>query len=642
MLWLVPLLPLAAGPLLWAAGRGSSRRRLGGMAGAVMAATTAAAVWAAVVRPDTTYPWAVGLELRLAVGDAAAVVTILVPAVALVVIAYAAAHESRRGLARLVALLVTFVGAMELIVLADDLLTLLIGWELVGACSWALIAHAWWDADRPRSAGHAFLVTRFGDLGLFAAAGAALAGTGSLRYDALGRLHGGWLDLFVVGVVLGAVTKSAQLPFSPWLFSAMAGPTSASALLHSATMVAAGAFLLIRLQPVLDEATWFSPTVITIGLLTAIGGGIVAALQHHAKQLLAASTAAQYGLMFVAVGAGIPAAALAFLVTHAVLKAGLFLVAGVAIEAVENPDLGQMRLGRELRMTAAGSAVLAAALAAVPPLGAAWTKETVVAAAGEHAPWLAVGVAVAGGLTAWYAARFHLLAYGRSASPRERSRPLAVRPSRVEVTAIGVTAVASIGFGWVWWPGARATAARIIGGTLPAGAVWETVASIALVAVAIGGAVRVFRAGRLLGGELVGIRAMVADWFAIPALTKAVLVDPTLRGAGVLTRFDTIVLDAPARGVGGIGRSVPGVLARADGRVVDAGVRVTASLAQRLARSGTPVTERAVDGWVLGLGGLVGRSGRGARRLHTGRAHQYYLLIAGGLVAFLVLAALVR
>src|SRR5699024_3437171 len=143
-----------------------------------------------------------------------------------------------------------------------------IGWELVGACSWALIGHHWRDITNPRAGLYAFVMTRFGDLGLFLAAMAAFAGTGSFAYTALAQLDVPLLHLLVFGLLLSAADKSGQIPFAPWLFGAMAGPPSVSALLHSATMVSAGAYLLARLQPVLDRVEWFAPTTMTIGLTT--------------------------------------------------------------------------------------------------------------------------------------------------------------------------------------------------------------------------------------------------------------------------------------------------------------------------------------------------------------------------------------
>ena len=640
MIWLVPLVPVAAAPVLWLAGPNRSRARICAPAAALLAGVIALAGWAAAARPQASYRWGAGLTLRLAVDDTAAVVGIVVPAAALLVVAYASFHERRRGLSRLVAILVGFAGAMELLVLADDVLTLLIGWELVGACSWALIGSQWEEAAKPAAAAHAFLVTRFGDLGLFAAAGAAAAGTGSLAYADLGRLDGGWLHLFVGGMVLAAAAKSAQLPFSPWLFSAMAGPTSVSALLHAATMVAAGAFALIRLQPVLDRAAWFGPVVIAVGLATALAGGVIATMQQDAKKLLAASTSAQYGLMFVAVGAGYPAAALAHLVAHAAFKVGLFLAAGIAIEAASTSKLGRMRLGRELKATATASAVLALALAAVPPLGAAWTKEVIVSAAGKAAPSLAAGVVLAGGLSAWYAARFHLLAFGPP--PPDTAPKVALLPGGVEQIALWASVVASLGLGVLWWPGAHDAIARLAGGELPEGPPVEAIAALVVVAAAAYGALTAFRSGAL-GREQPGRRrAAVADWFALPTATKAAIADPVLAVARGLGRFDTLVLDAPIRAATAVAPRLAVAVARADHRVVDAGVRATAALTRRAARLGATVTERGVDGAVGQITGLVAQGGRDVRRLHTGLAHHYYVVAAGGAVVLVVVAAVAR
>ena len=657
-LWLVSLLPVAAGLVLWMAGRGRSRSGLGTAAGLTLAVTGGLAGWGAAAGGTASYRWGAGLDLHLSVDDPAAVALVLVPAVALPVVVYAAAHEPVRGLARLVGALVGFVGAMELLVLAGDLLTLLVAWELVGAFSWALIAHEWWHADKPTAAAHAFVTTRAGDLGLFAAAGAALAGVGSLRYDALGGLSGGWLHLLVAGIVLAAAAKSAQVPFSPWLFSAMAGPTPVSALLHAATMVAAGAYLLVRLQPVLDRAAWFAPAVIAIGLATALAGGLVAAVQQHLKKLAAASTSAHYGLMFVAIGAGVPAAALAHLVTHAALKAPLFLSAGVAMAAAGTSQLAGMRLGRALPRLAVWTGLSVLALAAVPPLGAAWTKEAIGAAAGHWAAWLAVAVAVAGLFSALYATRFQLLAYG---PPRLR-RPADEagsgggpddRPNLAVEATIAVGGVASVALGVLWLPGAEGVVESIAGGTLVPGKTWEAALSFALVALGVvlaagGNAVlrvlrqRVVPVARVASAAIGATRDVVDDWMALPRVAKAAVVDPVLGAAAAADRFDVAVLDAPARAAATLGRRLSARVAREDARVVDAGVRAVAALARWAARVGATVTERGVDFGVGGLARLTGAGGRALRRLHTGLAHHYYVAIVAGAAVVLVVATVGR
>lgn len=628
-------LPVVAG-LTLALWRSASRRALGVTATAALAVTLGTAAWAAVWQPSTTLRWGAGLQLVVGVSGISRLPVVLVPLVALAVAVYAAAHEDRHGLSRLVGLLVVFTGAMELVLLADDLLSLLIGWELVGAVSWALIAHEW-RTDAPAQAAHAFNATRAGDLGLFVAAGVTYAATGGLSFADLASLHGVAAHAMVSGVLLAAVAKSAQVPFSPWLFSAMAGPTSASALLHSATMVAAGAYLLARLQPVLDVVGWFGPVTIAIGLVTALAGGVVAAVQADAKLLLAASTSAQYGFMLVAVGAGYPTIAIAHLIAHGLAKSLLFLSAGVGIGATGTRELARMGLGRQLPAMAWLTAAGALALAAVPPLGMAWTKDGVVAAAAHEGVWLAVAVLVAGGLSAWYAARFQLLAYGR---PRDRHSPALIhRPGATEYLAVGALSALGILLGVLWLPGGEEALAALTGGELPPRAPWELTASLLTIAVAGYAAVTLHRRGRLAHMALTPPARVTADWLGVPAATRTVVVAPALAAARSAARFDDAIVDAGVRGVAGAGRTLSGLARRGDDRVVDAGVRGVAALTAWIARMLDRVAELGVDGAVTGLARLVGAAGRDSRRVQTGQAHTYYALIAAGTVVLVALTA---
>lgn len=627
MLWLLPLVPMLAALAVMATG---SRQRawLGSVACLALALTLVLAVLAAEGGWTGTLSWSAALRLQATLTPLSAVVAGLVAAVALPVLGYAAAHEAPVGLQRLVALLLLFVGAMELLVIADDLLTLLIGWEVVGACSWALIGHDWRDPDNPRSATYAFLMTRFGDLGLFLAAMTTFAATGSFAYADIARLDGWALQAVVVGLVLSAASKSGQLPFSPWLFRAMAGPTSVSALLHAATMVAAGAYLLARLQPVLDRAIWFAPAVIAIGLATALAGGVVAVLQSHAKKLLAASTSAHFGLMFVAVGAGYPAVAILHLVAHGFFKALLFLAAGVAGQGSGGYTLSSMRMGRALPFVAAASAVGSLALAGVPPLGGGWTKEEIVAAAGHASVWIALAVIVAGGLSAAYAARFQLLAFGRGfgfGEDQAGHEP----PQQIVKATLAALAVASLALSVLWLSGGRAVAFRLLNGQLPDSSSWEFVAS--LLAVATG----------LLTGRLLAVRrpalgeepttAIVADWFQLPALWRQWVIDPSFALAASLARFDNVVIDAAlSGGIGGLGRGFAHLLARADRLVVDRGIDLTARSVERLAAAGSGIGEWLADGLPEGLARLAGAGGDDARSLQSGLSHRYYAIVALG------------
>ncbi|MEQ8346226.1 MAG: proton-conducting transporter membrane subunit [Sneathiellaceae bacterium] len=643
MLWLLALVPLLAGAVALAGG-GRSRLWLGALAVAALLLTLALSIAGAAQGWSGTLAWSGALRLQAALTPLSATVAMLVPAIALPVLAFAAAEERRAGLPRLVALLLAFVGGMELLVVADDLLTLLIGWELVGACSWALIGHDWRDARNPRSGLYAFVTTRFGDLGLFLAAMATYAATGSFAYDGLRGLPEPMLSVIAAGILLSAAAKSGQLPFSPWLFRAMDGPTPVSALLHAATMVAAGAYLLARLQPMLGGAGWFAAAIIAIGLATALAGGVVALLQSHAKKLLAASTSAHFGLMFVAVGAGFPGIAILHLVAHAGFKASLFLAAGLAGARAGSFALYRMRLGRALPAIALLSAVAALALAGIPPLGAAWTKEAVIAAAGERGALLAAGCMVAGGLSAAYAARFLLLAYG----PAGDAGP-GGRPAIVPCAALGGLAAFSLLLSLLWLPGAREAAARALAAAIPPSGTVELVAS--LLSVALGVLVGLLLARRYPAIGLEGRSRAAAAWLGLPSLISAGAVRPFERAAGAAAWVDDRILDAGPRGAAclaqGMTRSlalldrravegsvavVPAFaawLALLDRRAVDGGIAGTAAFADWLARLG----ERLADGLPEGAAAIAGMSGHDARRLQSGMSHHYYTLMAIGAAA---------
>ncbi|EUA27863.1 NADH-Ubiquinone/plastoquinone (complex I), various chains family protein [Mycobacterium xenopi 4042] len=212
-----------------------------------------------------------------------------------------------------------------------------------GAASYALIGFWWRDQHRVSSGLIAFLTTRSADLGLYVAAGAALAGGAGLALADLPAASSGWREVVAVGVVVAALGKAAQLPFSFWLSRAMDGPSPVSALLHSAAMVAMGAYLLLRVEPLLAATGWVAATVAWVGVATAVLLGVVALAQRDLKQLLAASTAAQLGFVVMAAGVGTVSGGAAQLVAHASTKAGLFLAAGAWLSLLGSKQLDDLR-----------------------------------------------------------------------------------------------------------------------------------------------------------------------------------------------------------------------------------------------------------------------------------------------------------
>ena len=629
MLWLLALVPMGVAAVVMAV-RPQRRAALALVSGFGLAATGLLVPIAASQGWTGSLAWSTALTLRASLTPLSALVAALVPAVAIAVLVYACYQERETGRVRLIGLLLFFCGAMELLVIADDLLTVLIGWELVGACSWALIAHEWRDLANPRAAMYAFVMTRFGDLGLFIAALAAYAGAGSFAYADLARLDATHLSIVAFGVLFSAASKSGQLPFSPWLFRAMRGPSSVSALLHAATMVAAGAYLLARLQPMLVPVGGFGPAVMAIGLATALGGGVVALLQADVKKVLAASTSAHFGLMFVAIGAGFPGIAVLHLIAHGFLKALLFLAAGVAIDRSGSHELSDMRLGRALPVVAALAAVGAAALAGLPPLGAAWTKDAIVATAAAAGPGWAAGGVVAGALSAAYATRWLWLAYGFGQGGGSDQNKAS--PDRAVVASLGWLAFASAALSLLWFPDVVSWLDNRLSLTLPQES--ASLIGAALVAVAAGALL-----GRLIAQRFPKLGhdrapANVADWWQLPRLIELAVTRPVTGLAHASARIDDRVVDAVPRAVGRMGRRFAGVLAVLDTRVVDRGVRLTTTFVAWLARATSRIGERVADGIAFGPAQLVALGGDDARRLQTGLSHHALAVLLLGALVF--------
>ena len=641
MAWLLPAVPLVAAAGVLAAGH--HRRASSAIAVAGAAAALAAGMWAAAAQPSAGWDWGPHLALGLSVEGLGRVMVVLVPAVALPVVAYAGASLAHdRALARLLALLLAFVAAMLVLVAAADLLTLLVAWELVGMASWGLIAHDWRDRDKPALALHALLTTRTGDLGLVAAAGVAIGVLGTADYAALAALDGWPASVVAAGLLVAAAAKSAQLPFSPWLFSAMAGPTPVSALLHSATMVAAGAYALARTVPLLDGAPWLPGAVAGVGVATAIAGGLVASVQSDLKRALAASTSAQYGLILVAVGAGSTAAAGAHLVTHATFKALLFLGAGVALHAAGTLELGSLRLGRALPFAASTFAVGALALAAVPPLGAARSKEQILAAAAHHSTWLAAGVVLGAFLSVLYAGRLAVLTFGPGPGPGSGPpRDAHATPSTVERLSLSTLAATTVALGILWLPGAEERVEQLTGGRLFSAESWELPVSLAAIAGAVGLVVVLARSGRLVSGGLPRrVQAGIGDWFGLATLARRLVVDPVLALSQRLAVVDDRVVDAGVRAAARVPIAVSGALSGWGERSFDGAVRAVSASTLWAATASRRADEQGVDRAVESLAGGAGVAGRQSRRLQGGMSHHYYVIVAVGLVVVVAVAAL--
>ncbi len=388
-----------------------------------------------------TWGWAGGLGLTfdLRLDPLALVMVTLIDGIGVLVFAYSARYfsSSAQGLGRLASALVGFAGAMLGLVLSDNLLVLSVFWELTSITSFLLIATNQ-DEEAEGAARQALLVTAAGGLAMlggFVLLGQA-AGTYSLSAIVADPPFSPGALAGVLLAVVGAVTKSAQVPFHFWLPAAMAAPTPISAYLHSATMVKAGVYLIARLAPPFTGTMpGLGPLLATIGVATMLVGGWRALRQHDLKLLLAYGTVGQLGFLVALFGVGVPAATgagVAMLLAHGAFKATLFLVVGIIDHQAHTRDLRELSgLGRRMPSVAAVAAVAAASMAGLPPLFGFVAKE---AAFGALEPALLAAVGAGSVLTVAYTGRFMAGAFGtRPGQVTEAPRPSAafVAPAAV-------------------------------------------------------------------------------------------------------------------------------------------------------------------------------------------------------------------
>src|SRR3984957_19987343 len=310
-----------------------------------------------------------------------------------------------------------FVASMLILVLANNLLFTFVGWEGVGVCSYWLVAF-WFGRDSAASAGKkAFLYNRIADVGFLIAIFLVFSKTGTLNYTGifshLSLIGGGTGTAICLLLFVAAAGKSAQLPLFPWLADAMEGPTPVSALIHAATMVTAGVYLMCRISPILAGSHDAQLVVATVGAVTALVAATIGCAQHDIKKVLAYSTVSQLGYMFLAVGTGAYEAAIFLMVAHAFFKALLFLGAGSVIHGLhDEQDLKRMgNLRRYMKLPFVTFGVGTLAIAGIPPLSGFFAKGDVLDNAFARYPVLwAIGLVTAA-LTAYYMTRLVSLAF---------------------------------------------------------------------------------------------------------------------------------------------------------------------------------------------------------------------------------------
>jgi len=304
-----------------------------------------------------------------------------------------------------------FLFSMLLLVLAPNLLQLFIGWELVGVTSYLLIGYWYKKPSAARAAIKAFWVTKLADMGFVAALVLLYRGSGGFEWTSAPGED--LTTVITLCLFLAVVGKSAQFPLHVWLPDAMEGPTPVSALLHAATMVAAGVFLIVRADPMFAHSETTRMVMAHLGAATALFAAIIAVVQTDIKKVLAYSTCSQLGYMIAALGAGSMVGGFFHLTTHAFFKALLFLAAGSVIHAVGSNELSDMGgLSKKMKLTTAVFIIGAAALAGVPGFSGFFSKEMVLAAVEEQHLWAPlVALLAAAFLTAFYMGRVIMLAF---------------------------------------------------------------------------------------------------------------------------------------------------------------------------------------------------------------------------------------
>jgi NADH-quinone oxidoreductase subunit L len=494
------------------------------------------------------------------------------------------AHD--KTVPRFFAYLSLFTFAMLMLVTANNLLQLFFGWEGVGLVSYLLIGY-WYERPSANAAAiKAFIVNRIGDLGFavgialtyfifhsisFDAIFAAVGAHTTDRYSLFGTSFPA-LEVAAILLFIGAMGKSAQLFLHTWLADAMEGPTPVSALIHAATMVAAGVFMVVRISPLLNATPGAMQFITVIGASTALFAGTIGCVQNDIKRIIAYSTCSQLGYMFLAAGVGAYPVAMFHLINHAFFKALLFLAAGSVIHAMsDEQDVRRMGgLAKKLPVTWVMMLAGALALAGIPPFSGYYSKDAILAAAyAAHSPvgtygWIC-GVVTAG-LTAFYISRLFLLTFhGKSRAPQHVQDHVHESPL-VMLGPLVVLALGALGTGFLLrnaFIGAGATAFWGSSIALPANGVmqalgsvpaWAALAPLVLAICGIAIAVLFYLIAPGLPAALASqfnviYKFLLNKWY-FDEIYDALLVKPTLRLAKFAWHFgDEQVIDGVPSGL---------------------------------------------------------------------------------------------
>jgi len=685
--WLVPGFPLLGALVNGLFGRTHIRDRAHWVAVPAAGLSFLVALFVSIeviggrIRDADIFPWIVAGALEVPVGvlidPLSAVMIFTVTSVGFLVHVYSAKYmHGDPGYHRYFTYLNLFLFAMLILVLANNYLLMFVGWEAVGVCSFLLIGFWYERKSAGDAASKAFIVNRVGDAGFLLGLFLMWSTLGSFRFaEVFGRAEqdlaagSAIATLITLGLFVGAMGKSAQFPLSVWLPDAMEGPTPTSALIHAATMVTAGVYMVVRSSPLFNLAPDTLNVVAGVGAATAVFAASIGFVQQNIKQTIAYSTITQLGLMFMAAGLGAYATAIFHLFTHAFFKSLLFLGAGSVIQALHGEhDVRRMGgLAPHMRLTAYAFLVGVLATAGIFPLAGFWSQSHIFFTAfdaGRYFLWVLSLFAAL--LTAFYMFRLYLLTFhGRYRGDSRTVHHLRKAPANIWIPLV-ILALFSVIAGFVGVTPEPGAFQRFLGQTSPLGGQGP------------GGPLRTLTVLLPLGVASVGVGlaylSYVQWWdvrtrcatlyvilyrrYFVDEIYSAIFLNGLRRFCHRLAALDGRVIDTAVNRVAGLVVATGRASSRIDETVINAAVDKSADFTLRWSARTSRFDRRVIDGtvdkvaeWSLGLGHVSSRVDQGLidgavnriahiiqrcsatwRYLQTGVMQNYILAMAVGIL----------
>jgi len=634
--WIIPVLPFIGFWWIIFAGRRAPGQgayvAIGAMIGAAVLSVAAFIEVLRGARYDTSLVWATVLNRPLEVGfqvdPLTSVMLLIVTVVGSLIFVYSIGYmQGDPRYPRFFAYMSLFASSMLLLVLSNNFLSLYAGWELVGLCSYLLIGFWFERPAAARASMKAFVTTRVGDFFMFLGILLIFVQLGTLNFDGIfagvetGRFAGGLLTLAAVLVFGGAVGKSAQVPLHVWLPDAMEGPTPVSALIHAATMVAAGVYLVARTYPLFFGTPGHEALTVVayIGGITAIMAATIGVVQDDIKRVMAYSTISQLGYMMMGLGVLGFTAGVFHLMTHAFFKALLFLAAGSVIHAMHTNDIKQMGgLGKIMPYTYVTTVIGGLALAGIPPFAGFWSKDEILLEAYHHDQVLFALGAAGAFLTAFYVFRMIIYTFtgtlrSHNAHPHESPRVMTVP---LMILAFFSTVIGLVGA--PWWNNPFHHFVRFEGAEGAAFDLAFALRSTGIAALGVLSALVVYHwrlvSAASLRSAFGPLYTAVVHKYYWDELYQFAVIRPVVWAARQLRTFDVYVIDGVVNAIGAGFVGLARLYRVFDLYVVDGLVNVVAWTAKT-------------------TGGVL-------RYVQTGRPQNYLLVIALGVIALVVVGVI--